>query len=285
MSVLIHRTTLVERSTAADTDECIGWCAIPSGGVFRGATLRGSVMGVESTSTLGAIVYGLSGYVLPVLDPDTIQATPDLLWDLQVPKDSAILENTLDYDNLTTAVTTPDVTPGEIDLEQLVDSGNRPVQLFKTERMVTFAQSPTGFIAGTPDAYFPTDLFAFRVKRQVRVRGPSVVLFALSAPTPGVPSIFTGDTSSWAPRTNDEWYMLRFIGDALERGAVFLHGASTTEDEPWEASMELAGRMMEQTFEDTTGAFLAGTKQSFTKINYTIEVPGHLNVKSLRGAV
>lgn len=279
MTLMINRKTHTQRSTALNTDEVIGYAAIPAGGAFMGATLQGSAMGAESSSTLGAMIYGLSGYVVPITDPDTLD-DPDDVWDLMVPKDLAILEDNVDFDFLTTPSVTPDLTPGEFHIGDIISAGQGPVKLFRTERVVTFASSPTGFIAGTPDAYFPTDLFSIRVKQKVRVTTPSVVLFALSSPTPGVPSVFTGNISQWAPGGNDEWYNLRFLGDAIERGSIW-STRTLTEDEPFESIMELVGRQLEQVFEETTGAYVAHTINSFTECHYQIEVPGHLRVKSV----
>lgn len=287
MTVEITRKTQVERSTGAGTDECIGWMAIPAGGVFKGADVSVAVLGNEESSTLGAMIYGLSGYIVPVLDPNTIDASPDTTWDLQVPKDEAIAEDLLDFDYQTTPNTSPNVQVGAINAEEVFNAMAGATKLFKTERVVTFADAPGGFnrVDSAVDTYFPKERVNFRVNKQVRVKLPSVALFALSSPTPGVPSIFSGDVSSWAPRSAHEWMALRYIASAVEFGMQFVapQGVEAGAHEPFEALAESVGRILEQSFEDTTGAFVAHTIQSFSSITYRMEVPGHFRVKSLRG--
>lgn len=278
MTVLIDRVVYAERAPSGGADSCFAWAAIPQGGRFLGATVVGTVMGSESTSTLGAMVFGLSGYAVPVLDPDTIQASPDAMWDLQVPKDEDVAEDALDFDYRTTSDSTPNMTIGEPNLNIMIGAQVGAKKLFRMERVVTFADSPTGFIAGTPDAYFPTAQVSFRVKVHVSADVPTMVLFAHSAPTPGIGSIFTGNLASWAPRTADEWLKLRYIGDTVKMAAPFLApaGVETGAESPWEEAAELMQRSTIQSFEDTSGAFINMAQQSFMKSRMQIEVPGHL---------
>lgn len=284
MTVAIKRRTVVERATVAGSDEVFGWCPLPAGGVFKGANVSIAVIGEESSSIKGAMIYGLSGYIVPVLDPNTRDATPEITWNLQVPKDEAIAEASLDFDYQTTANVSPAVQVGAINQEEVFQAMAGATKLFKTERIVTFADTNRGWIAGTPDVYNPAERLSFRVKKQVRVKVPSVILFALSAPTPGVPGVFTGDVSGWIPGNAAAWLGLRYIGSAIEQSMPFVAGSvEAGAHEPYEQMAEGVARVLEQAFEDTTGAFLTQDIQHFSSCMFDIEVPGHMNVRNIRG--
>lgn len=284
MTVIVNRKVYAERDIVASTDRVFAWAPIPAGGAFLGATVEGSIIGVESSSTLGAMVYGLSGYVVPIRDPDTPDADPDIAWDLMVPKDETIDEDTLDFDWGTSQDATPAQTIGNPNINMLLGMQGGVQKLFRMERIISFANSPTGFIAGTPDAYFPTDTFRFRVKQTARVKTPSAVLFAVSAGAAGVATGFTGDTQGWVPTSENEWRNLRYIGDTLEEASKFIAGGvEAGAHEPWEAAAEMVQRTVEQAHEDTSGAFINMAMNSFTRTTMTLEFPGHFRVNSING--
>ena len=166
----------------------------------------------------------------------------------------------------------------------LVGAKTGPQKLFRFERVVTFADSPTGFVAGTPDSYLPTAIFSFRVKQKARVEVPAVMLMAVSNPVLAVPSQFTGTIEEWAPSDSQSWMQLQYLGDALERTAPFLTGLPEPGAEsPYQEAAELVARMVEQAYEDTDSAFLGQTINAFAVSRMQLEVPGYMRVGAVSG--
>lgn len=282
MPLIIDRKVFAQRSVPSNTDKVVSWAAIPAGGAFTGGTVRGSILGAEDRSVITAMVYGMSAYVLPMLDLNTL-ADPDAMWDEQVPKDDDVSEAALDFE-VDIADTTPDVDIGPPQLDMLVGAKTGPKKLFRFERVVTFADSPTGHLAGTPDSYAPTARLGFRIKQAIRAEVPSVMLMAVSSPILSIPSVFTGTISEWAPTGAESWMQLQYLGDALERTAPFLTGVVEPGSEsPYQEAAELVARMVEQAYEDTSGAFSAQTLQAFVASKMTIEVPGYMRVGRVSG--
>ena len=283
MPLIISRKVFSHRQIASNEDKVIAWGAIPAGGKFAGATVRGAIIGGEERSILSAMVYGMSGYVMPVLDINTLDTSPDVTWDNQVPKDDDMAEGALDYE-VDALDTTPDIDVGPSNLSMLVGAKTGPAKLFRFERVVTFADAPTGFVQAVPDTYVPVARFGFRIKQEVRVEVPSVMLVAVSSPILAVPTSFSGAVSEWAPSASPSWMQLQYLGDALERTVPYLTGVVQAGAEtPYVQAAELVARMAEQAYEDGAGAFLAQTMQSFSATRMTIEVPGWMRVGRISG--
>ena len=283
MSLLISRKVFSHRQVASNSDAVIAWGAIPAGGKFGGATVRGAIVGGEERSILTAMVYGMSAYVIPVLDLNTLDSTPDTTWDNQVPKDDDVAEGALDFE-LDSADTTPDIEVGPSNLSMLVGAKTGPAKLFRFERVVTFADAPSGFVQAVPDTYVPLARYAFRVKKEVRVEVPSVVLMAVSSSLLSIATSFVGSLYEWAPSNAQSWMQLQYLGDALERTAPFLTGVvEAGAESPYQEAAELVARMVEQAYEDGDGAFATQTIQAFTATTMSIEVPGYMRIGRVSG--
>lgn len=280
---MISRKTQAHRLVGSGFDAVFGWAAIPSEGVFHGATidLRATRVGRQDMDE--AAISGMSGYVLPILDPDTLDVSPDTTWDSQVPKDEAIDFDSQDFDTATPDVT-GDVSIVDPNAEIILDADSGPTKLFRREYVTTFADSPAGFLTGTPETFLATRSIRHRVSKKVRVKRPSVVLFAWTSGSAVVDSVFSGLDSLWAPGDAKDWMSYKYMANALELAQHFLTGASESgTDSPFDHLAQLVGRTVEQAFEDTADAFEGGAWNVWATCRYKIEVPGWYNMKSLSG--
>ncbi len=296
MAFRIKAKRYASRTIAAGADEVIYWCPIPAGGLWLGATLD---IHVILTNTIVASdiakVYGLSGYFVPVNDLTALPATPDLFWDTQITKDQAVAEDALDLSDVSDV--TEDIGMGIPNLAMMVDAQHGPTKLFRTERLMSFASGGRTMVttAGA-ETYLPIDRVRLRTKRQVKAgKKPGVVLIAISNGDELVSSSFDATArQAWAPgRSEDgaaaaelEWRMLKYMQRWIEDASMFLMptGVEAGAQEPYEKAAELAGRTVEQAFEDGDGDFdISAAVQSFTIGNGMFVVPGRPSMKMLKG--
>lgn len=283
------------RNCGPGTDNVIYWCPVPVDGIWLGATIDLHVISATAIDPEKAIVYGISGYFIPVRDPTALPTNPDLFFDTQVTKDTAIAEDALDLSDASN--TTEDIKPGVPNLALMTDSHTGPVRLFRTERLMTFASGGRTMVttAGS-ETYLPIDRLRLTTKKQVRARKtPGVVLIAISRTNEPIPDAFPNDAvSGWAPGQAEggvtvaerEWRMLKHMQRWMEDASMFLvpGGVETGAHEPYEAAAELAGRMVEQAMEDSASDWdIASTLFTFAIGTGSIVVPGRPRMKMLKG--
>lgn len=257
MSIRMFARRFGHIEVATGTDRVFFGMSLPSDTVIHDISIAVSVVANQPTANIGnATMYAAEGWILPVPDPDGSNDY-DGQWDLLVPKDTDV--EAIDLDTLATDAT-PFYEPGEPDLTGIFDIGVQPERIWKRERMLTAA---SGAIAvnrdpATPFAYeyLPGDSFHIRVKRRLRVRQPSVLVFGLASPS-------LDDTSDTVPGhlLEAEWPQVKYIGNVLERAILHLMGiVETGAETPWEEAIVLLKKHLEPDVqEDTAGNWVSPT--------------------------
>lgn len=170
---------------AANADKVVAWAPIPPGGTLVGVTGEIHVMGAEARTIVETSVYGFSGRVEPVIDPDGV-LNMDTFWDNMVSKPGSVaIDGTvqLDYDWDTTD-TDPDVSIGEMDINAVSGMPDQGSDIFKAQlEHLSFAKNGRGWAAGTPDTWVPTDYKTFRSSKKISAgKLPAYAMLAFSSP-------------------------------------------------------------------------------------------------------
>lgn len=265
------------QNVLADTDAVVASCPLPSGGTLNGLNLAVRVHSVEDLPITDVVAYGLTGFVIPVLDPDTA-LTVDAMWDLQVPKDVAVAEGAFDLDT-DTSDPTPEFEPGDLDLEGIMGFGSQnAIEIFRRRTFISFPDSVVGFQPGTPDTFLAIDKFTTRIKRRVRVNQPAMILFGFSSP---VLDRTTGTVDNIP--SESEWTLLRYLEEFLVEAWKSLTGviASGTQEVGTEMALFVADLLEQVMFEETAAEFEAVAWNVFTRATFDISVPGTFKLGAL----
>jgi len=205
MLVTMKRAGL--RAVIAGTDTVLCSFAMPP---------KSRLVNVQGTVTFGPSVVleadkvaasALSGYVIPVPDPDAAVGV-DVLWDQQVPKDEQQADDALDLDTGTADVT-PEWEPGIPDLITILGLEQVP-QWFRRRTWMDINSHPNFIHLDTTVKYLPGEVV--RIRAQPRI-GTDVFAMAML----GFSSVLTTVTTTaveLAP-TKQEWGMLMFLESTI----------------------------------------------------------------------
>lgn len=278
----IFRRVTFWQTVGVGTDQVLAACQIPPLCTMKNVWLNWRIHAAAAIDVSFVYHYGLSGFIVPVLDPDS-QPTPTLLWDNLVPKDVSVGAGAFDLDTAAND-TTPEFEVGEMDLTALFGFNAGGVeQFFRYRRQMDFVNSNgLGFQAGTPDIYYPNDQRVTRIKKAYARSVPSMAMFGVSHPSlDNTAATFTGGLDSPAEH---EWAWLAYIEVVLERSWAQLQGIIETGAEtPWEeAAVFLEGVLEPPAFEATADKFSAiQALQINGNATFQLSVPGRFQVGSL----
>lgn len=252
---------------------------LPQDGVLNNVWLSVHVIGPESTPYNQAVIYGVSGFVVPVPDPDSGMLV-DLLWDNLVPKDVLESQGAFDLDT-GAADTTPEFEIGIPDISAIFDlQAMEPKEIFRRRKLITVASNPSGYLSvdSATDLFTPLDHFTTQVRKNVRVGMPSMVMFGFSSP---------GTTNTTAVEavipSEKEWMLLQFLEVALENAFQYVAGlVETGAETPYEESSQFIAHLVEAlVFEGTAGAWAPVSFRVFVEATFDISVPGILDINTL----
>lgn len=281
MAMRVFRNTLwsVQHTT---TDQVIADCPLPAEckqnnfwGEMHLVSDEGDLQDVDEVS-----IYGMSGWVIPVTDPDSALDV-NTLWDALVPKDQDVASGAFDLD-VNTVVTDQWMEYGEINLDRVLDMSNLQDEnnWYRYKKMLSFAQSPLGFIAGSPDTFYATDVKKIRSGKKVEaeVMSWSMLGFTLA-------DLGDIDTARLTLPSEKGWMQIKYIDIVLEQAWMFLVGlVETGAETPYEDAALLIQEMIEPEPIDT-GTRLNKFNANVTCLStFDITVPGRREVKVLSGA-
>lgn len=224
-------------------------------------------------------VAAMSGWVLPVTDPDTA-VDVDTLWDQLVPKDADI-SAPFDLD-IATADAAPFMEWGEVNQDRILDMSNLDDDnnWYRWRKMYSFANNPLGFIAGTPDTFYATIVQKIRSRKRIMADHFS---FSLLAFTLAVMS--NVDSNRTTPPSEARWMQWKYIDLVLEQAWMDMVGLTETGAEtPWIDATAAVEELVEPPIVDS------GTRVGRTDMlvsawtTFDITVPGRREVKILSGA-
>lgn len=270
MGLQIISRQLVARAVAINEDEVIAYVPMPTGTKLNNVWLDVSIMGGVQ-SIWGSHMYGVSGFVVNVDDPDTSQEYDDL-WDKVIQKDLPWAYDTADL-VLDTGVdlNDPEFEPGAWDLEAVFGTemlGN--MEIFRRRELISYAKRPIGFHTSADLAsqfYTPVDHFKTHIRGGPTVREPSVGIFGFSAPAMDN----TRATLQNTP-TAKEWIMQQYAQVFLYDAWKFLMGMSGSAG--YDKAAEWFAQLLEDSMIEDANYILPTSYIVTTKVTWDITVPG-----------
>ncbi len=262
-----------------NTDEVVAGFPLPQDGVHNATHLEVHMIGPEAEHYQTMSMYGMAGYVIPVLDPDG-GATFDAIWDAQVPKDVAMTAGGFDIDTAA-ADGTPEFEIGLPNVAAIMDLvGGNPIEIFRRRKYLSLANQSgeREQVDASTDFKMVTDLFKTKVGRRVRVPAPSVVLYGVSSPNTTITSATVKSIPSEA-----EWSLLQYLEVALENAFMSLVGLTEAGAEsPYEESLAFVSELVEDVvYEETAGSFSPTAWRCFCIATFDISVPGRIALGTL----
>lgn len=278
MSLRLFRHTLSQMLCPAAQDQVLSGVQVPSDGKLNNVWGDVHLIGVTPLPVLNAGLYACDGRMLLHQTPDD-GATFNALWDANVAKDVDVSSGAIDLN--ASANTQGFFEPGEPDVHALIDMeiSSREDRFYKRRGMISFANSPRGFEAGSPDTFIAAENFKVRSSRSIPVE-----YWSLAAVAFGTPAL---DDMTTTPFTtfNDEPFLmqLKYMEVVLEQAWMQLVGLTETGAEtPWEDAANMIGDFLEPTvFEVTVGDFFATSYNVLSKFTWDITVPGRMEANQL----
>lgn len=277
------RHSLGQVVAAAGADIVVGGVLLPSESVLNNVWGDVHAVSLISMDFDRAVLYGCSGYVLPVEDPNATNAF-DTIWDTMVPKDTDFAAGALDLD-AESANTSPEFEPGEPNINRLMDLqvNDQDLRWFHRRKMLSFATRPTGFDSGdTPKSFIPADNFRVRSRKNIEADYHSAALLGFSSP--GMDDV---TTTSWVSAADSvHWMQLKYLDVTLEQAFMQLAGlVETGAETPWEEAAALLEDLLEPTVvEITAGDFTAPSWNVFAALTFDVTVPGLIAKQQISAA-
>lgn len=277
--MLITGRRMAHKVIASGTDEVVAWYPLPKGCTLKNVYLDVHMIGPEGLTINKSCMYGLSGFVVPILDPDA-ETSVETLWDNLVPKDVDSASGVFDLDT-GNADTTPEYEIGTADWTGVFGvAGNEPLEIFRRRRLITLASNPIGFtrIDAASDEFIPTDRFSTKVKRNVKAQRHSYILFGVSSPDT-LQTTATIKTSL----AETEWPMMTFMEDLLVDASKYFMGLIEAGAEtPYVEIATFVAELLEATpHEETASAYNPVTWNTFCNATFQVDVPGRIAIGSL----
>lgn len=243
-----------QKSVAAGSDEIIFGVSLPAGSVVHDINAEVLCHFVSDTPLGTVTMYGVEGYLLPVFDPDS-GASFETIWDQLVPKDSDT--ESVDLDT-SAADTGPFFEPGEPSFQDMLDVGLVPKRIYRRERMLHIGNGSVFSFrqqAGDTIRWVPGDQFKIRVKRRIRVKVDSILVFGFASPS------LDDHTGTFEKILDEfEWPQVKYMSETMRRALLHLIGLTEAGAEtPWEEATALLKKhlepdMIEETANSWTGS-------------------------------
>lgn len=274
MSSQIIKRQMNSREVHADSDDVIAYCPMPPGTSLNNVWLDVSVQATASPAIQSAVLFGLSGFVVEVDNPETVVGY-DHLWDSMIHKDLAEGYNILSI-STDTEDTNPEYEPGLIDLFQIFGTnlqGN--MQIYQKREILTYPKRPVGYDPSN-DTYIAQDAFKVHVRGGPTVKSPSVAMFGFSSPGMATSNLITGTGELNSTPNEQQWIFLMYAEVFLYDMWKHLIGATPSgSTNPYdEVSAWFAEMMEESIVQYETSDFVTVDYKVHTKATWDISVIG-----------
>lgn len=271
----------MQSTIAAGTDQVIAEFPIPAGGRLNNINLEVHVLGPDERTADFMQIYGIAGFVVPILDPDA-QVSLDTIWDQLIPKDLDAGSGVFDIDTGATDAT-PEYELGELDLSAVFElTSIGPREIFRRQKRLSMAVNPAGYaqIDSVPDKYKPNDYFTTKISKGVSVSAPSYVLIGFSSPD------LTQTTATFPVTISEkEWIQYQYLEQAVENMLMFVAGLVEAGSEtPYTEASDLVAKLLEaDVFEEDAGFFDPVTFTVFCFATFDVTVPDRMQLGTLTG--
>jgi len=189
-------------------------------------------------------IYGCEGWIVQSDSALDFQ-NQDTLWDTSVPKDDSN-DDALDTTFVSNSVSF--IEAGHVNVAQLFDQELLgPKRFFQRQKMLSFANAPSGFKDATPDTYVPADTFQLNLGARYKAMRQSGILVAM-----GSPDFSQADDNDVIPQlgtlpTAQSMYALRFIENYLDSAMVALIGLTEAgADTPYDEILDFVEELLEK---------------------------------------
>lgn len=252
---------------AAGADQVLFGISLPSDCRLNGLSAQLHILGTTVLPSSTCLMYGIEGYVLPVLDPDAAPSF-DTIWDTLVPKDDDT--DTIDLDT-GAADTQSFYEPGEAAMAEVMDVGLQPKRIYNRQALRSFSNSAFKQENTSVLEWVMADVINIKIKKRIHVKQPSVVLFALGNPD-------LTDTTQTLPTAlaENEWPRVKYMELVLEQALMQHFGlVEAGAETPWIDAAQLLRKYIEpDVYEGSAGAFGAVTLTTFANVTFDVSVPG-----------
>lgn len=277
--IFMHRDMSI--SVTGGADRVVFEAPLPDQTLLREIRGTCSIKNVALMNMDELMYYSISGYVIRVTDPDTVDAVNDI-WDRFVPKDLAFAESSYDIDETTPVVATEEEL-GDLNLLELFGDSKGTTKVFERQKKISIASMGVQPILDTTFKYLPMDHFDINVRKNVGNRDKCYLLFGVGNPDAA------NVTTTVDPTTlaEVEWNRLKFVDRLVENVWEVVAGLVDPEASgatlPGETGMAFLERMIEEvprqaadTF-NYTNSVIHATMRAYCRI----AVPGDFNMKML----
>lgn len=263
------------RAVSSNNDDVMAHYPLPAGCTLSRVDHEVHIVGVETVKTRELSAYGMSGFVIPVPDPDTVRNV-DTLWDQFVPKDTGFTEGAFDIDE-NTQQAAPEYEFGVPAMEGLFGVAmNSPVEFYRRRKMISFANRQSGFRAvdSSDDLFIPTDYVKGTIKKQVKAERHSHIMFGFSSPDTLSTQVVAVNTIA-----ETEWPMMTFLETMLDDAAMFAMGlVEAGAEAPYNTIAAFVANLIEApVFEETAGRFAPATWNVTQLATFQVDVPGRFS--------
>lgn len=270
-----------QNDVSPNQDKVIVSVPIPANTTFNGLWIEGNILATSRLTALCACAYGVSGYIIPVDDPDSAIVI-DTLWDEKVPKDDSIdAAGSLDLDTAGED-TSPEFELGETDISELLGITTAPQMVFERRELLTASKCLATFhLDGaspfTDHYYFPYDQFRLRIRKRFFVKNASYLLVGLSQPAYAqTRNLFKSFNSI------QEWSTLQYLGETLKD--MFKFVVNTIEagaESPYQEAANLISDFLEEFQEQNAGSFQGIPLRMVARTTVDMSVQGMYEMPSL----
>lgn len=281
MTLRVFRKTLVTDLIVANVDSVMADAPIPQGSSQNNVWGTVHMVGPNPHATDDGSIWGSAAYLIPLGDPDNA-IDVDVIWDRFTPKDQEISAGFNIDSNGPLSGNFFDI--GEINAELLLQMSAMPLDAnwWSQRRMLTFANSPRGFVPGTPDTYVPADVLKVRSGRKMNAEQHSESLFAVA-----IANVSDDDTARSSPINEREWLHLRYAEITLEQAFVHLIGnVEAGAETPWDiAALDLQEFIEPEHLKHSTPDIIHADFACFAEMTFDISVPGVREFNVLSGGL
>lgn len=246
---------------------------MPPGSKLNNVWLDVSVVADGSINIDQSVMYGLSGFVVDMDDPDTTHSY-DYVWDTMIHKDVAEGHNILSIDTAT-PLTEPEFEVGQIDLFQIFgDNMQGNMQIYQRREYLTFAKRPIAYDPSN-DSFHAMDAFKVHVRGGPRVSRASIAMFGFSSPAMDQSQSYSGGALGTTP-TEQEWIFTMYAEVFLYDMWKHLIGVTpSSSTDPYDAVSAWFAKLIEdKMYETTTGRIIPKDFRVHTKATWDMSVIG-----------
>jgi len=282
MITMIERNSYTGLAVASGTDQVVASMPIPPGGVFMG--YRADVQGIFGLpiDMDSACMFYVRAVIVPMGASRMDQAiSVQTLWDQLVPKDVDLSgtagADEIDWDD--GAVATPFQEPGQVNFSDLVELGDRPMDISRRNSgLLTFAGRGADPHLDTTRKFTPTGAVRMGSNKKVRVRQASYFLLAVGSPS-------WDETTSSAVNTivDANWSALTYPDVMFDMMLPDILGLSETGAEsPFIDMAGFAVDLVEPSIrEEASGDFVTSLWDTYTDWSVRVLTPGRPRMKTL----